>query len=137
MPLQHKIPKILLVKGTKKVCQVSSGNKTRITILGCASATGQVVPPMVEFTGKHFNAQLSNGEVPSTLYDMSPNASNWFFEHFLMHAVSERPLLLLLDGHSSHYILELVKAAAEKDVIIFHHILQQIANHLTQVVLVH
>ena len=33
--------------------------------------------------------------------------------------MSERPLLLLLDGHSSHYTLELVKAAAEKDVIIF------------------
>ena len=32
MPLQHKIPKILSVKGTKKVCQVSSGNKTQITI---------------------------------------------------------------------------------------------------------
>ena len=75
---------------------------------------------MVEFTGKHFNAQLSNGEVPGTLYSMSPNASNWFFKHFLTHAVSERPLLLLLDGHSSRYILKkLVKAATEKDVIIF------------------
>ena len=40
---------------------------------------------MVVFTGKHFNAQLSNGEVPGTLYGMSPNGwidqelfSNWF-----------------------------------------------------------
>ena len=36
-----------------------------------------------------------------------------------MQAVSERPLLLLLDRHSSHYTLELVKAATEKNVIIF------------------
>ena len=126
MPLQHKVPKALAVKGAKKVHQVSSGNKTQITILGCASATGQVVPPMVVFTGKHFNAQLSNDGVPGTLYGMSPNRwmdqelfSDWFFKHFLTHAVSERPLLLLLDGHSSHYIIDLVKAAAEKDVIIF------------------
>ena len=42
-----------------------------------------------------------------------------FFKYFLTHAVSERPLLLLLDGHSSHYTLQLVKAAAEKGVIIF------------------
>ena len=126
MPLQHKVPKVLSVKGAKKVRQVSSGNKTQITILGCASATGQVVPPMVVFTGKHFNSQLSNGEVPGTLYGMSPNGwmdqelfSDWFFKHFLTHAVSERPLLLLLDGHSSHYTLDLVKAVAEKDVIIF------------------
>ena len=69
------------------------------------------------------DAQLSNGEVPGTLYCMSPNGwmdlSMWFFKHFLTHAVSERPLLILLDGHSSHYTLELVKAAAQKDVIIF------------------
>ena len=50
MPLQHKVPKVLSVKGAKKVRQVSSGNKTQITILGCTSATGQVVPPMVVFT---------------------------------------------------------------------------------------
>ena len=113
MPLQHKVPKVLSVKGAKKVRQVSSGNKTQITILGCASATGQVVPPMVVFTEKHFNSLLSNGEVPGTLYGMSPNGwmdeelfCDWFFKHFLTHAVSERPLLLLLDGHSSHYTLD-------------------------------
>ena len=82
---------------------------------------------MVVFTGKYFNSsQLSNGEVPGTLYGMSPNGwmdqelfSDWFFKHFLTHAFSERPLLSLLDGHSSHYTFDLVKAAAEKDVIIF------------------
>jgi len=40
MPLQQKSPKVYFLKGTKKVCQVSSGNKTQITILGCASTTG-------------------------------------------------------------------------------------------------
>ena len=126
MPLQHKVPKVISAKGCKKVRQVSSGNKTQITILGCASATGQVIPPMVIFTGKYFNSLLSDGEVPGTLYGMSPNGwmdqelfSDWFLEHFLTHAVPERPLLLMLDGHSSHYTLELVKAAAKKEVIIF------------------
>ena len=51
MPLQHKVPKVISAKGCKKVRQVSSGNKTQITILGCASAAGQVIPPMVVFTG--------------------------------------------------------------------------------------
>ena len=36
----------------------------------------------------------------------------------LQHAVSSRPLLLMLDGHSSHYMLELVKLAAENSVVI-------------------
>ena len=47
------------------------------------------------------------------------SCSDWFLQHFLTHAVPERPLLLMLDGHSSHYTLELVKAAAKKEVIIF------------------
>ena len=126
MPLQHKMPKIITVKGTKKVRQCSSGNKTQITILGCANGAGQSIPPMVVFTGKNFNHMLSKGEVPGTLYGMSPNGwmdqelfAEWFSNHFLMHAVTARPLLLMLDGHSSHYTLDLVKSAAEKNVIIF------------------
>ena len=126
MPLQHKTSKVVSTKGTKKVRQVSSGNKTQITVLGCASATGQVIPPMVVFTGKHFNHMLSRGEVPGTLYGMSPNGwmdqelfSSWFFSHFLKHAVSERPLMLILDGHCSQFTLELVKTAEAENVILF------------------
>ena len=33
----------------KKVRQSTSGTKTQITVLACASASGQVVPPMVVF----------------------------------------------------------------------------------------
>jgi len=81
---------------------------------------------MVVFAGKKFNSVLARGEVPATLYGMS--SSGWmdqelfadlFLHHFLVHAVSSRPLLLLLDGHSSHFTLELLKLAAEHDVIIF------------------
>lgn len=44
MPLEHKLPKIISVKGTKKVRQISSGNKTQITVLACCSAAGQAIP---------------------------------------------------------------------------------------------
>ena len=86
MLFQHRNPKVVLTKCTKKVHQVSSGNKTQIAVLGYTSATGQVMSPMVVFTGKHFNHMLSRGEVPGTLYSMSPNGwmdqelfSSWFF----------------------------------------------------------
>ena len=64
MPLEHKLPRVISIKGTKKVRQVSSGTKTQITILGCCSATGQAIPPMVVFSGKTFNHDLCEGEVP-------------------------------------------------------------------------
>ena len=73
MPLQHKIPKVIAARGAKKVHQISSGNRSQITILGCANACGQAIPLMVVFSGKCFNAELSKGEVPGTIYGTSPN----------------------------------------------------------------
>ena len=43
----------------------------------------------------------------------------WFLKHFLCHAGSRRPMLLLMDGHSSHYNLEAVTMAKENGVILF------------------
>jgi len=122
MPLQHKIPKVVSTNSTKKICQVSSGNKTQITVLGCASATGQVMPPIVVFTGKHFNLEVRFLE-PSMVCHLTGGwtrncFSPGFFTHFLKHA-ADRPLMLILDGHSSHYTLDLVKTAATENVILF------------------
>ena len=44
---------------------------------------------------------------------------DWFSKHFLHHVGSGRPLLLLMDGHSSHYNLEAVTLAKENDIILF------------------
>lgn len=115
MPLEHKQQKTVALKGTKKVRQCTSGNKTQITVLGCASAAGQVIPPMVVFAGKTFNHVLSEGEVPDTFYGISDSGwmdqelfASWFTCHFLKYAVSSRP-----------FTLDLVRSAAEQDVIIF------------------
>ena len=37
----------------------------------CASATGNVIPPMVIFKEEKLNHELTKGEVPGTLYDLS------------------------------------------------------------------
>ena len=126
IPLEHKLPKIVGPRGMKKVRQCTSGTKTQITILARASAGGQTIPPMVVFAGKNHNNALSKGEVPETLFGMLQSGwvdqelfSKWFSKQFLKHAVPTRPLLLLLDGHSSHYTLQLVKSAKKQKVVIF------------------
>ena len=43
----------------------------------------------------------------------------WLVEHFIPNAVSERPLLLLLDGHSSHFEPKSIEYAQNHGVIIF------------------
>ena len=66
------------------------------------------------------------GEIPGTTCGLSDSGwvdmllfKKWLFHHILYHAGSNRPLLLLLDGHSSHYNLEAVELARKNDVIIF------------------
>lgn len=43
----------------------------------------------------------------------------WFTRHFIWYAPSSRPLLLLMDGHSSHFCPEMIRTAAAKEVILF------------------
>ena len=43
----------------------------------------------------------------------------WLRDHFLANAVAARPLLLLLDGHSSHYEPATINLAKESDIVLF------------------
>ena len=92
--------------------------------MGCASAAGHAIPPMVIFSTKWLNPEWTKGEFLGTTYGLSDNGwvnselfEAWLSEHFLQHAVSARPLLLLLDGHSTHYQPQLLRVAKENDVI--------------------
>jgi hypothetical protein len=125
MPLDHRPPKVLATKGQKKVRYRTSGNKSQITVIGCVNALGMAMPPFVKFDAKNLNVDWSKGEVPGTTYGLSKNGwidmelfKGWFSDHFLKYAVSSRPLLLLLDEHSSHYNPEAVRLAKENDVIL-------------------
>ena len=66
------------------------GNQTQITVLGCANATGQTIPPtMVVFSGKQFLImnRAKENEVSGTLFGMSDSESelfsSWFSNHML------------------------------------------------------
>ena len=49
----------------------TSGKKEQITIIACANAAGQAIPPMVIFEGKNLNHEWTIGKVPSTIYGIS------------------------------------------------------------------
>ena len=61
---------------------------------------------------------------PGTIYGMSDKGWTdqelfiFWLKHFLSHAVPARPLLLLLDGHSSHFELSTIQLAEKESVII-------------------
>lgn len=109
MPLDPRPPNIVVKCGQKKVRYRVSGKKEQITVLGCANAIGQSIPPMVIFEGKHLNHQWTIGEVPGTYYGMSGKGwtdqelfHHWLKDHFLRYAVSQRPLFLMVIVHTTN-----------------------------------
>ena len=126
IPLNPKPPRVVCVKGQKKVRYCCSSNKSQITVLGCCSATGQMQPPFIIFDAKKLNPLWTQGEIPCTRYGLSEKGwtdqglfKGWLQEHFILHAVQGRPLLLIVDGYSSHYDPDTIRFAREHSVIIF------------------
>ncbi len=137
VPLDHKPPKVIAIKGTKKVHCRTSGNKAQITIIACANATGSIIPPMVIFEGQRLNPEWTTGEVPGTLYGMSERGwtdqelfFHWMSELFIPNIPPTRPVLLLVDGHSSHYEPDTIRMPAEEGIVIF--CLPPHTTHLSQ-----
>ncbi|XP_011402525.1 PREDICTED: tigger transposable element-derived protein 2-like [Amphimedon queenslandica] len=137
LPLNPKSLKVVSGRGAKNVSQITGEGKSQITVLACTCAAGVPLPPFVIFDRKTFNDQLMVGEIPGTLYGSSPNGwisrelfLYWFHKLFLTSVPSVRPLLLLMDGHSTHYGPDLIKIAAEEQILIF--VLPPNTTHLTQ-----
>ena len=136
MPLDPKPPKVVTVRGAKHAATVSTGSKSQITVLSCCNAAGYVIPPLVIFKQK-VTPELAFGEAPGTVYGQSKSGwmtmeifNDWFDKHFLAYAPPARPLLLLMDGHSSHYCPQVINRALQEKVILF--CLPPNTTHLTQ-----
>ena len=125
------------MKGVKHSTSITTGDKTQITTLACCSAAGYVIPPLVVFDRKTLKPEMTIGEVPGTMYGLSSNGwmdeelfKLWFKNHFLMHIPSCRPILLMMDGHSTHFEPSVIRMAAKEEVILF--CLPPHSTHLTQ-----
>lgn len=126
LPLCPKCPKVVDQIGSKNPSHLTGNSKSQITVMACGSAAGYAIPPFVIFDRKTLNPEFTRGEVPGTLYGLSQSGwmdrtlfSEWFFNHFLCYAPPIRPLLLVMDGHSSHYCPEVIKAAAAEQIILY------------------
>ena len=126
MPLSPKAPKTVARKGDKDPSYVTSDIKAQVTMLACVNAVGDCIPPFVIFDRKKLNPAYTVGEVPNTHYGLSPKGwidealfQDWFTQHFLCYTPVHRPLLLLMDGHSSHVSPEMIRIAAEEKVILY------------------
>ena len=136
-PLDPSPLKTIHKRGDKNPISVTSGSKTQVTVVACVSASGQTIPPLIIWKRRTMSPDMAVAEIPGTQYGFSDSGwmkaklfDSWFRKQFLRYAPASRPLLLLLDGHSSHYCPDTLKVAAENGVIIF--ALPPNTTHLTQ-----
>ena len=122
-PLSPKPPKVITKKGEKHPSCITGQDKSQITVLCCCSAGGYAIPPLVIFDRKTLKPELTEGEVPGTMYGLSSSGwmdaeifEAWFANHFLVYVP---PILLLMDGHASHFSPLFVNRAIEEDIIVF------------------
>ena len=102
--------KVIAIWNSRSVYSITSDMKEQITTL-CA-ANGDIIPPMHIFTDEKFKSCPMQGCVDGAYFGRSPNGwistelfYGWLAKHFAKR-VTERLLVLLVDGHSSHIDLE-------------------------------
>ena len=137
VPLDPTAVKCVYERGVKNPTAPSSGDKSQITVVACVNAAGGHIPPMVILDRKKLPPYFTIGEVPGTIYGLSSRGwidqelfSVWFSNHFLRYAPLARPLVLLMDGHSSHFCPDTICLAAKEQIVLF--ALPPNTTHLSQ-----
>ncbi|CAG2246721.1 unnamed protein product [Mytilus edulis] len=139
-PQDPKSGKILAAKGSKNVYSTCSADKSQITVLACMSATAHTyLPPMLVFPGERFRYNPLEGFTEAVLgrtktgWMDSELFYTWVRDHFIT-AIKDRkvkrPVILLVDGHTSHISLETAQLCKSENVILY--CLLEHASHILQ-----
>ncbi|XP_062551176.1 uncharacterized protein LOC134216251 [Armigeres subalbatus] len=109
--VQTRNSKVVARKGQHQVGKLVSAERgVNITVTFAMSAAGQFLPPFFIFPRQRMNDALKVGAPPESVFTCNVNGwstidtfSQWY-EHFLRFAspTADNPVLLILDGHSSH-----------------------------------
>ncbi|XP_055714403.1 uncharacterized protein LOC129808656 [Phlebotomus papatasi] len=139
--LAPKGEKVLVRRGDRVAGKIiTSEEKDCVTVLFTISASGQLAPPMVVHPIKKFTIDIASNNADGWVVDKTD--SGWmtsilFFEYVANHFYPwlqsqgiELPVVLYLDGHSSHVTLELSKFCREKGIELIR--LYPNATHLMQ-----
>ena len=109
--VQKRCQKILGQKGKHQIGAISSGERgTNTTVVCCVNGAGYYVTPLILFKRKRQCRELADGAPIGSL--VTNNESSWidkdmfltWLRHFAIHVKPshDRPVLLIMDGHSSH-----------------------------------
>lgn len=121
----QKPDRVVARKGLKQIGRVTSQERGNlVTIVAAVSATGNSVPPFFIFPRVHFRDHFLNNGPPGSAGAANP--SGWmkgehflqWLRHFVRHCKCsmEKPVLLIVDNHSSHLSIEGLNYAKENGI---------------------
>ncbi|XP_062595646.1 uncharacterized protein LOC134257003 [Saccostrea cucullata] len=123
---EHTPVKVIAEKGSKAVVGRTSSCRTNITVMACVNAAGGKMSPLFIVKGKTsrslhgFNTlaapQGTRWHYQANGWMNDDIGEKWFEDVFLMECGTERPQLLILDGHSSHESLSIIELAIQNDI---------------------
>ena len=123
-PSDPKKCRVIGPSGVEAYRVVPGAGRDNTTVLAAVNADGRALPPLVIFSGQHhMQSWHSEQDMPGTMYGVSE--SGWmtsdvfaeWFDHFCRH-VTDRPLLLIFDGHLSHVSTAVILKAMKEDIVI-------------------
>ena len=126
-PLEHSELRVVCSKGANVLGRVLS-NQDDVTVKACASASGEIMPPLIIVKGKTYKSLQSfvtdEGPVEAVwtwqqkTWTDDSLGSQWFKEIFLKNCGKTRPQLLIMDQHHSHEVLDFIELAVEENIIV-------------------
>lgn len=126
LQLNNRPGYVIAEKGSRNVAAVTSGEKGEtISIIACCNAEGSFIPPTCIFKGKNRKPEFEDGMPPGSkvfmgeksAYVNNPLFLKWLKEQFVPRK-PPGPVLIILDGHSSHCSsVETLEYAAEHQII--------------------
>ena len=123
----QKPSKIVGPRGVAVQC-VTTPRSPNSTLIACASATGQVIPPYIVLPGSRVNKEDRVGATPGTSVTCTKNGwsnrdvfEKYMKEHFALHIPNfgQEWILVVYDGHTTHTGIGLINWAKEHKVILF------------------
>ena len=132
--LDPKKCKSVAPKGVKAFKLTQGAGRENITVLGVANAAGRVLDPLIINQGQNFQISWRGDRaLPNTFYGVS--SKGWmtsdvmlgWFDNFIAQE-PKRPLLLIFDGHLTHFSINVIKKAIDNEII-----LMKLPPHVTYI----
>lgn len=125
-PLSSKSCKVLAPREVPNVYNFTSSDKTQLTVSACMNAAGYFLKPLIVYPGKRFASNSLDGFEDAV---MGRTETGWMDSELFLTWLKDvfspaldarsikRSVVLFVDGHSTHCILEASKFCRENAIL--------------------